>query len=144
MADYFDEMHCTPLADGEAPDGSLHLARLLRDYAMFEELGETSRLPPPTSEAVIEKLPQIQMEPGSKCTICLKDFASEEKARQLPCRHAFHDECILPWLKKTSTCPMCRHDLPTDDETYEEYKKEKKREKTREEDIDALHNSMFS
>lgn len=69
MADYFDEMHCTPLADGEAPDGSLHLARLLRDYAMFEELGETSRLPPPTSEAVIEKLPQIQMEPGMFCCV---------------------------------------------------------------------------
>ncbi|KAF6213352.1 hypothetical protein GE061_011071 [Apolygus lucorum] len=145
MADYFDEMSWTPLAEGEAPDGYLHFARLLRDFGMFEELGETQRLPPPTSKAFIEKLPSVETnEPGAKCTICLKDFDAKEKAKQLPCIHAFHDECILPWLNKTSTCPMCRHDLPTDDDQYEAYKKAKKRELAREEELDQLHNSMFT
>lgn len=45
---------------------------------------------------------------------------------------------------QTSTCPLCRSDLPTDDETYEEYKVHKKREKEREEEINNLHNSMFT
>ena len=32
---------------------------------------------------------------------------------QLPCRHAYHQPCIIPWLEKSSTCPTCRaHVLP--------------------------------
>lgn len=57
MADYFDEMGWQPLAEGEQPNHFLHLARLLRDYNMFEELGDTTRLPPPASKEIIEKLP---------------------------------------------------------------------------------------
>jgi hypothetical protein len=39
---------------------------------------------------------------------------------------------------------LCRHELPTDDEEYEMYKKEKLRAKQREEELETLHNSMFS
>lgn len=45
---------------------------------------------------------------------------------------------------QTNSCPFCRHELPTDDEAYEAYKKEKKRKEQRKEDIETLHNSMFS
>lgn len=47
------------------------------------------------------------------------------------------------WLQ-TNSCPLCRFELPTDDEDYEEERKEKKRAREREADIDNLHNSMFS
>ena len=50
---------------------------------------------------------------------------------------------LINILFKTNTCPLCRHELPTDDEEYENYKKEKKRAVEREKDIEALHNSMF-
>ncbi|KAF1789307.1 Zinc finger, RING/FYVE/PHD-type [Phytophthora cactorum] len=34
---------------------------------------------------------------------------------ELPtCCHQFHERCIEPWLKMHSTCPTCRHQLPTD------------------------------
>lgn len=49
----------------------------------------------------------------------------------------------LVWLQ-TNSCPLCRFELPTDDEDYEEERKEKKRASEREVDIDNLHNSMFS
>lgn len=49
----------------------------------------------------------------------------------------------LVWLQ-TNSCPLCRFELPTDDEAYEEERKEKKRAREREADIDNLHNSMFS
>lgn len=145
MADYFEEMGRTPLLDGETPDHFMHLARLLRDFGMFHELGEDVRLPPPTSPKVIEELTDVKQNRNDvQCTVCLKEFNIGENAKSLPCDHEFHPDCIIPWLKKTSTCPLCRLDLPTDDEQYEEYKREKKREKQREQEIELLHNSMFS
>lgn len=47
-------------------------------------------------------------------------------------------------LFQTNSCPFCRFELPTDDEGYETFKKEKKRAEQRREDLETLHNSMFS
>lgn len=27
----------------------------------------------------------------------------------LPCKHPFHEPCIIPWLKSSGTCPVCRY-----------------------------------
>lgn len=59
MADYFDEMGWRPLDEGETPNHLLHFARLLRDFGMFEELGEDKRLPPPASKKVVENLKKL-------------------------------------------------------------------------------------
>lgn len=43
------------------------------------------------------------------CTICLDDFALGTDIKLLPCRHAFHAECIDPWLaQKSDLCPVCK------------------------------------
>lgn len=98
---------------------------------------------------------------GKQCPVCLKTHEIGEVVKKLPCQHCFHNTCIIPWLIKvydsilarliyfywefqTNSCPLCRYELPTDDEEYEEYKKEKIRAKQREEEIETLHNSMFS
>lgn len=60
MADYFDEMGWRPLGEGEQPDHLLHLARLLRDYNMFEELGQPRQLPPPASKEIVEGLLNVK------------------------------------------------------------------------------------
>ncbi|CAG9815848.1 unnamed protein product [Phaedon cochleariae] len=147
MADYFSEMGWTPLGEGETPNHFLHLARLFRDYNMFEELNVLNgeKLPPPASARVVEEIPNESVtSDGLQCPVCLKEHAKGESAKKLPCGHLYHSECIMPWLHKTNSCPLCRYELPTDDEDYEALRKEKKRAKEREADIENLHNSMFS
>jgi Ring finger domain len=44
------------------------------------------------------------------CSICIDEFEQGEKVRLLPrCGHAFHTECILPWLtEQQGCCPLCK------------------------------------
>ncbi|XP_069699848.1 E3 ubiquitin-protein ligase RNF181-like [Periplaneta americana] len=145
MADYFEEMGWEPLAQGQTPNQLLHLARLLRDFGMWEELGVGQKLPPCASKECVENLAQKQVtSSGEKCPVCLKEHEVGETVKVLPCHHAFHSTCILPWLERTNSCPLCRYELPTDDEEYEMYRKEKLRAKQREAELETLHNSMFS
>ncbi|CAG9762627.1 unnamed protein product [Ceutorhynchus assimilis] len=147
MADYFSEMNFQELRDGERPNDYLHLIRLLRDYRMFDELRSLNgeRLAPPASKAAVEALSNESItQTGLQCPVCLKEYCKGETVKKMPCKHTFHPECILPWLSKTNSCPLCRDELPTDDEDYEEEKKEKKRAVERVADIENLHNSMFS
>ena len=49
---------------------------------------------------------------GKKCLICMDKFKHKEYKRILPgCKHYFHKKCIDKWLKKNSTCPICRQEL---------------------------------
>jgi len=40
------------------------------------------------------------------CIICLSDFGMEDDIVQLPCKHAFHTECIAKWLCRSRHCPL--------------------------------------
>lgn len=76
----------------------------------------TSRGPPPTSKKALDELPQIiisqeHVDSGSQCVICQEDFQVGQEALQIPCRHIFHTDCIVPWLKEHNTCPTCRYEL---------------------------------
>jgi hypothetical protein len=46
------------------------------------------------------------------CAICLDEFEDKEKVRVLPCRHEFHEKCLVPWLtERHSSCPLCKFDV---------------------------------
>ena len=47
---------------------------------------------------------------STSCSICIDDFEDGETIRLLPrCGHAFHTECILPWLtERQGCCPCCK------------------------------------
>ncbi|KAL1739960.1 hypothetical protein HDZ31DRAFT_48451 [Schizophyllum fasciatum] len=81
-----------------------------------------SHRPVPAPEDVMDKLPREVLEEGSPmlekdCAVCKDQFTTnvEECEDQvvvtLPCKHAFHEQCIIPWLKSSGTCPVCRHQL---------------------------------
>lgn len=59
--------------------------------------------------------PEGQALPSSThCAICIDDFEenSSEAILTLPCNHAFHTDCIVPWLtERQSKCPLCKYDV---------------------------------
>uniref|UniRef100_A0A7C8YYJ3 RING-type E3 ubiquitin transferase n=1 Tax=Opuntia streptacantha TaxID=393608 RepID=A0A7C8YYJ3_OPUST len=101
--------------------------------AIFREMEDRMsewRRSPPTAKSVVENLPTLRLsaeclEENDVCAICKDDILGQGTVRQLPCLHYYHGDCILPWLKMHNTCPLCRHELPTDDLEYEYMKRER-------------------
>ncbi|KAG2330325.1 hypothetical protein Bca52824_001505 [Brassica carinata] len=52
------------------------------------------------------------MEAESSCSICLDNlFGSSSihgSATLMNCSHVFHERCLLEWLQRKNTCPICR------------------------------------
>ncbi|KAM0830507.1 hypothetical protein ACQ4PT_066160 [Festuca glaucescens] len=42
------------------------------------------------------------------CAICKGLLAGGEKCRRLVCGHVYHAECVDPWLRRKTICPLCR------------------------------------
>lgn len=42
------------------------------------------------------------------CVICLETMQVDYVIRRFKCGHSFHDECIIEWLTKENSCPICR------------------------------------
>ena len=56
------------------------------------------------------------------CSICICEFEHGEEIRLLPeCGHAFHTECILPWLtEKKNLCPLCQQKVNESGRVHQE------------------------
>ncbi|KAL3835309.1 hypothetical protein ACJIZ3_010045 [Penstemon smallii] len=80
---------------------------------------------PPASKSAVEGLPIIKIteqmlaSDSSQCAVCKDSFELNEDAMQIPCKHLYHKDCIVPWLELHNSCPVCRYELPTDDPDYE-------------------------
>ncbi|KAI5866652.1 hypothetical protein GGS23DRAFT_281224 [Durotheca rogersii] len=79
------------------------------------EANPQSNAPAPASEEAIATLPKKKLneqmlgsELKGECTICIDDMAVGDEVVVLPCRHWFHEECVVLWLKQHNTCPICR------------------------------------
>lgn len=69
----------------------------------------------PTQKAVVDALPTVKIEEILQCPICLDEFEAASEGKEMPCKHKFHNGCIVPWLELHSSCPMCRFQLPADE-----------------------------
>lgn len=79
---------------------------------------------PPASKSAVEAMPTIQISQehlgtdAAQCAVCKDEFELGASVRQMPCRHMYHADCILPWLAQHNSCPVCRYEMPTDDQEY--------------------------
>ncbi|PON37236.1 43kDa postsynaptic protein [Parasponia andersonii] len=70
---------------------------------------------PPAKKEAVEALPTVAIKENLQCSVCLDDFEAGAEAKEMPCKHKFHSECILPWLGLHSSCPVCRFQLSADE-----------------------------
>lgn len=92
--------------------------RVSRPWAtdLVEQLMSDRHGPPPAPRSAIDAMPTVKitranMKTNSDCPVCKDQFEVGTKARQMPCNHMYHDECIVPWLAQHNSCPVCRHVL---------------------------------
>ncbi|KAI5081289.1 hypothetical protein GOP47_0004472 [Adiantum capillus-veneris] len=121
--------------------GPQMLPNHMRDYFLGPDLDRLIQLlaendpnrygTPPAAKSEVEKLPKIKIreehlesELWSQCPVCKDDFELQAEVQQMPCKHIYHPDCILPWLAQHNSCPICRFELPTDDADYEARKRQ--------------------
>ncbi|KAI9085015.1 hypothetical protein K1719_033007 [Acacia pycnantha] len=108
---------------GDYVDAADYEALLL---TLAESDGSGRRGAPPAAKSAVESLPTVEIvseDQALVCAICKDMVGVGSMAKQLPCGHQYHGDCIVPWLGSRNSCPVCRFELPTDDQDYEEEKK---------------------
>ncbi|GJE89609.1 E3 ubiquitin protein ligase [Phanerochaete sordida] len=119
MAELFEGMPQGPEA-GRFGDYVFNQEAL--DQIITQLMENSQGHPVPATEEVMQKLPREVLTEGSPllekdCAVCKEQFQlntedpDEQVVVTLPCKHPFHEPCIMPWLKSSGTCPVCRHQL---------------------------------
>lgn len=79
------------------------------------EANPQSNAAPPASQSAIENLQRKPLddemlgpEGRAECIICIDNMNKGDLVVVLPCKHWFHEECVVLWLKEHNTCPICR------------------------------------
>ncbi|KAI3651619.1 hypothetical protein MP228_002922 [Amoeboaphelidium protococcarum] len=87
---------------------------------LMEQFGGAHNKNKPASDDDIAKLKRSKYESRSsddrqesdECAICKDNFMDGDKLCSLPqCKHYFHEQCIVQWLKTSDTCPIDRRHL---------------------------------
>ena len=80
----------------------------LRDYILSRVDDIDSSIEESTEESIEESIEDSTEVSIEECSICLEAYNKRQLRVTLECKHNFHSHCILSWLQKEKTCPICR------------------------------------
>ncbi|CAN1137322.1 E3 ubiquitin-protein ligase SIRP1 [Linum perenne] len=100
----------------------MEMAMAAEELRMVMALSEEEVKMVPTADTAIGKLlTAVEIGEKENCVICLDELAGGgETAAEMPCRHRFHEGCIVNWLEQSHYCPICRFETPTTEEKMKE------------------------
>ncbi|XP_059656492.1 E3 ubiquitin ligase BIG BROTHER-related [Cornus florida] len=55
----------------------------------------------------------IQDGSSDSCVICRLDYEDGDTLTLLSCKHSYHSECIINWLRINKVCPVCNAEVST-------------------------------
>ncbi|KFV94406.1 PREDICTED: E3 ubiquitin-protein ligase RNF6 [Eurypyga helias] len=100
-------------ANNLVENGTLPILRLAHFFLLNED-DDDDRLRGLTKEQIDNLSTRnygdihAENELSKTCSVCINEYVTGNKLRQLPCMHEFHIHCIDRWLSENSTCPICR------------------------------------
>ncbi|PON91217.1 43kDa postsynaptic protein [Trema orientale] len=102
---------------------SPRLRRILDRYVLdhLQHTDTTHSGPLPAPQSAINNLRTFRVPDDmsdskwNQCAVCKDKFETGEVVTELPCKHLYHKDCILPWLEIHNTCPVCREGLTSTD-----------------------------
>ncbi|KAG5982409.1 hypothetical protein E4U55_001916 [Claviceps digitariae] len=88
------------------------------------EANPQSNAAPPASAEALHKLDRrpvdrqmLEPEGEVECSICIDEMKIGETAVFLRCKHWFHENCVVLWLREHNTCPVCRTPIEKNNRT---------------------------
>jgi len=82
------------------------------DYELLlrlDDLVEKKTVKIETLSSLSETTIESESQCSELCTICMCNYGMGEKIKNLPCKHFFHVDCIVPYLSSYGqSCPVCK------------------------------------
>lgn len=99
--------------------------RLLDQLSQIESDSMARFSHPPASKSAIESMAIVEIKENHICDeiycgVCKEAFELGVLVREMPCKHFYHSDCILPWLNLRNSCPVCRHVISSESEERRE------------------------
>ncbi|KID83179.1 Zinc finger, RING/FYVE/PHD-type [Metarhizium guizhouense ARSEF 977] len=89
-----------------------------RFITQLMEANPQSSAAPPASPGAIDSLERrtvdrelLGPEGRVECSICTDEIKVRQTVVVLPCKHWFHENCVVLWLREHNTCPVCRNPI---------------------------------
>mmetsp|Transcript_115873 Transcript_115873/g.327891 ORF Transcript_115873/g.327891 Transcript_115873/m.327891 type:complete len:373 (-) Transcript_115873:204-1322(-) len=91
------------------------MAHFIWQARSFFESAGVEPVDPKSCQVVRWSQELVERGSWSTCMVCLATFGDGEELRRLSCgaNHLFHVSCIDEWLKRASSCPICKQPAAT-------------------------------
>lgn len=121
--EFFNSGPPLPFHGPEGVSGPIDFGSLMNEAPPMEAFIQALSMnddhggPPPASNFSIGAMPTVKitrshLRSDSQCPVCQEKFELDTEAKQMPCNHIYHSDCIVPWLERHNSCPVCRVELP--------------------------------
>lgn len=91
---------------GLSYDSICSLKTVIYDRSIAEYKPELDEFNKNTNK--VESMNSYKAVRDNVCSICFDEYIDRDVLTVLPCKHQYHQQCIIEWLLQHTECPLCR------------------------------------